>query len=269
VTTRGRGRRWRVTVVLLALAAMAAGSTTSAAAQWPQALSAGPPARLVLNIPATRLDVLRGDSLLHTYRVAVGARAFPTPIGEFHVTELTWNPWWVPPPSDWAKNETTQPPGPHNNMGRVKLRFGPTLFLHGSPYTSSIGRAASHGVSGCETQMRSISARRSPWRVRAGAALLDWLIRDTTATRRIQLACPLPLSVRYDVVEVRIHAEVHPDVYRRGVDVRLAALAALDARGYQAWEIDIARLDKFLRERKRAGDRITLSKLLKASDRAK
>jgi murein L,D-transpeptidase YcbB/YkuD len=230
------------------------------------------PARLVLNVPATRLDVWRGDSLLRSFRVAVGSRAFPTPIGEFQVTELTWNPWWVPPPSDWAKNEKTQPPGPHNNMGRVKIRFGPTLYLHGTPYTSSIGQAASHGC----VRMRNRDAIELGQLVLtlAGpeleAELLDALIRDTTATQRVQLDCSVPLSVRYDVAEVRDSAlEVHPDVYRRAVNVRTAALAALNAHGIAESEIDIERLDRFLRERAGPHARIALRELLKASDRGR
>jgi murein L,D-transpeptidase YcbB/YkuD len=178
----------------------------------------------------------------------------------------------LPPPSPWAKSETTQPPGPRNNMGRVKLRFGPTLYLHGTPYTSSIGRAASHGC----VRMRNADAIELAQLVHsvAGpqleATLLDSLIRDTTATRLVQLDCPISLSVRYDVVEVRDSVlVVHPDLYRRGVNVRSTALAALDARGYQEQEIDLERLDRFLQERKHSGDRINLRALLKASDGGK
>ena len=259
-------RKLAMTVIGL----LAVGSPTGGTAQV-LAESKLAPARLVLNVPATRLDVWRGDSLLRSFRVAVGSRAFPTPIGEFQVTELTWNPWWVPPPSDWAKNEKTQPPGPHNNMGRVKIRFGPTLYLHGTPFTSSIGRAASHGC----VRMRNRDAIELAQLVLtlAGpeleAELLAALIKDTTATQPVQLECTLPLSVRYDVVEVRdSFLEVHPDVYRRGVNVRLAALAALNARGFAESEIDLERLERFLRERE-VHDRIALRELLKASDRGR
>ena len=272
VSERARRRRWWSTGALLVLAGLATGNTTSAAGQWTPALNGTAPARVVLNIPAARLDVWSGELLLRTYRVAVGSRGFPTPTGEFQVTEITWNPWWVPPPSDWAKNEKTQPPGPHNNMGRVKLRFGPTLYLHGTPFTSSIGRAASHGC----VRMRNPDAIELAQLVLSFAGpqleptLLESLIRDTTATRRVQLECPISLSVRYDVVEVRDSVlEVHPDVYRRGVNVRLSALAALDARGYQEGEIDLARLDTFLKERKRTGDHIKLRVLLKEGVAAK
>src|SRR5688500_16217181 len=85
-------------LAMTVLGLLAVGSPTGGTAQV-LAESKPAPARLVLNVPATRLDVWRGDSLIRSFRVAVGSRAFPTPIGEFQVTELTWNPWWVPPPS--------------------------------------------------------------------------------------------------------------------------------------------------------------------------
>ena len=108
------------------------------------------------------------------------------------------------------------------------------------------------------------------WGPHLEVEVLDSLIGDTTATRRIQLDCQLPLSVRYDVAEVRDRAlEVHADVYRRGVNVRGAALEALVAAGYEERQIDLERLDKFLQARKRPSDRILLRELLKAANAGK
>src|SRR5262245_27755708 len=123
-------------LVWLAVAAL----TQPLGAQQPSA-----PVNLVLNIPATRLDVWAGDSLTRSYRVAVGSIIYPTPTGFFEITDLTWNPWWIPPPSEWARSETAKRPGPSNPMGRVKIRFDDYLYLHGTGETNSLGRAASHG----------------------------------------------------------------------------------------------------------------------------
>ena len=61
--------------------------------------------QLDLNVPAYRLDVYSGSERIRSYDVAIGAPEYPTPVGEFAVTEITWNPWWTPPPSEWARDE--------------------------------------------------------------------------------------------------------------------------------------------------------------------
>lgn len=60
--------------------------------------------RLELNVPAYRLDLLVGGRLLWSYTVAVGMPRHPTPIREYAIGEIVWNPWWFPPPSDWARD---------------------------------------------------------------------------------------------------------------------------------------------------------------------
>src|SRR6478672_7224839 len=75
--------------------------------------------RLVVNLPAYRLDAYLGDSLVRTIPVAVGKPGFETPRGEFAITSIEWNPWWIPPDRPWARKEKKTPPGPTNPMGRV------------------------------------------------------------------------------------------------------------------------------------------------------
>ena len=62
--------------------------------------------------------------------MAVGERRYPTPLGASQVTHITWNPWWYPPRTEWARNDTIHAPGDLNPMGRVKLQFGGLYFLH-------------------------------------------------------------------------------------------------------------------------------------------
>src|SRR5690606_17893342 len=48
-----------------------------------------------LNLPAYRLVVRSGDSLVERFTVAIGAPAFPTPIGEFALRRVELNPGWI------------------------------------------------------------------------------------------------------------------------------------------------------------------------------
>ena len=95
-------------------------------------------------MPAFRLDVLADTQVIRSFAIAVGMRRYPTPIGDFAISDVQWNPWWNPPASPWAEKDTITPPGPGNPMGKVKLPLGSLLFVHGTPLTASIGKAASH-----------------------------------------------------------------------------------------------------------------------------
>src|SRR5205823_5149455 len=77
--------------------------------------------RIDINVPAFRLEVRERDSVTAVYRIAVGMRDFPTPIGDFQMDHLVWNPPWTPPNAKWARGQRAQAPGPNNWMGRVKL----------------------------------------------------------------------------------------------------------------------------------------------------
>lgn len=100
---------------------------------------------LRINIPAFRLDVVDSGRTVASYPVAVGAKKWRTPVRRFVVSAVVWNPWWIPPPSDWAREDTVTPPGPGNPMGKVKIELGGAYFVHGSPDSASVGRARSHG----------------------------------------------------------------------------------------------------------------------------
>ena len=86
-----------------------------------------------INVPAFRLDVRADTQVIRSFAIAVGMRRYPTPTGDFVISEVQWNPWWNPPDSPWAENDTVTPPGPGNPMGKVKLPLGSLLFVHGTP----------------------------------------------------------------------------------------------------------------------------------------
>jgi hypothetical protein len=205
---------------------------------------------LRLNIPAYRLEVVKGERVVREIQVAVGTPDHPTPIGDFRVTSLVWNPWWIPPPFDWAKDEKATPPGPSNPTGRVKLFFGYYLFLHGTPDEASLGQAASHGCVRMRNPdaialARTVHAHASP---NLPAAVLDTLEANTRRTRSIGLEVPVPLSIRYDLVEVRGgRIEVHVDIYGSGSAGADEVVAALGRAGVDPGDVDPDELRAALR----------------------
>ncbi len=103
------------------------------------------PAIVILR-ESKRLRLFDRGKLVRTFGVATGQSSFPTPIGSFEITTMQRNPWWYPPPSDWAASAKPVPPGPGNPLGTRWMGISaPYVGIHGTPDSASIGYSASHG----------------------------------------------------------------------------------------------------------------------------
>jgi peptidoglycan hydrolase-like protein with peptidoglycan-binding domain len=93
-----------------------------------------------------KLRLFLDGRLAKTYPVAVGQPAYPTPTGDYVVTEKIENPTWSPPNSPWAAGLEPIAPGPGNPLGTRWIgTSAPLVGIHGTPQDWSIGSAASHG----------------------------------------------------------------------------------------------------------------------------
>ena len=61
--------------------------------------------RIVINIPASRMDVYERGEKTRSFAISAGRREFATPAGQYKISQVIWNPWWHPPKSEWARNE--------------------------------------------------------------------------------------------------------------------------------------------------------------------
>lgn len=174
--------------------------------------------RLVLNIPANRIDVFEHGERTRSIDVSVGKREFATPAGKYRINSVIWNPWWHPPKSEWARGEKPTPPGPANPMGRVKINFAPLLYIHGTLYEDKLGAPASHGCirMGKEDLIelaKLIHQYRTP---RVAPEVLATLEQNDRMTRNFAVK-PIRFDVVYRLVEVVDNKLlIHPDVYRSG-----------------------------------------------------
>jgi hypothetical protein len=83
---------------------------------------------------------------VRTFGIATGQASYPTPLGNYEIVTLQRNPWWYPPPSDWAEDSDPVPPGPGNPLGTRWMGISaPYVGIHGTPDAASIGYSASHG----------------------------------------------------------------------------------------------------------------------------
>jgi len=103
------------------------------------------PAVVILR-SSNKLRLYAGAKLVRTLGVATGQSAYPTPTGNFEIVTMQRNPWWYPPPSDWAADSDPVPPGPGNPLGTRWMGISaPYVGIHGTPDAASIGYSASHG----------------------------------------------------------------------------------------------------------------------------
>jgi lipoprotein-anchoring transpeptidase ErfK/SrfK len=156
--------------------------------------------RLRIDISERKLHVEKNGESVATYGIAVGTGNHPTPQGSFSIRRMVWNPRWVPPDSEWARDEKPRGPGdPKNPMGRVKIFFRePTYYIHGTNAEGSIGRAASHGC----VRMRNADAIELARTLidQAGApiepGLIQRLINHVRQTREVRLSNVIPLQIQ-------------------------------------------------------------------------
>jgi peptidoglycan hydrolase-like protein with peptidoglycan-binding domain len=104
--------------------------------------------RIVIDLSNLHLSFYRFDRLVKVYPIAAGQPRYPTPTGIYFIIQMTKNPTWLPPNSDWAKNATPVAPGATNPLGtRWMGTSAPGIGIHGVPASENytIGTYASHG----------------------------------------------------------------------------------------------------------------------------
>lgn len=221
---------------------------------------------LRLNLPAYRLDVVRDSVVVASFDVAIGARKYATPTGRWSIARVVWNPWWIPPPSRWARRDTVTPPGPKNPIGRVKLHLGGALHVHGTPATASIGTPASHAC----VRMRDEDVRELAARVQeiGGAPMDEAALRaygePGAPTDTVELPMPVAMHIVYELAELRGDTLLlHPDVYARAKGgLRPQAMAALGRAGVDTMRVGRARLSRAIVRARRAHVAVPLDSLL-------
>ena len=58
--------------------------------------------RVVVNIPAFRMDVFKEGSLVKSYKIGIGYPEFPLPTGLRKAQTIIFNPTWTPPDEPWV-----------------------------------------------------------------------------------------------------------------------------------------------------------------------
>jgi len=139
----------------------------SAAVKTPNAVPSD--TRVVVNIPAYRMDLFRDGSLVKSYKIGIGYPEFPLPQGLRKAQSIIFNPTWTPPDSPWVANmknitagEKVEAGSKLNPLGPIKIPIGLPSLIHGGKSPAKLGTFASHGCVGLITPKSKTSHRCWP-----------------------------------------------------------------------------------------------------------
>lgn len=209
---------------------------------------------ILINVAARQLTLYNGDTIVATYPIAVGSSRYRTPLGEREMSQIIWNPWWLPPKdSDWAKGAKDTPPGPHNPLGRVKMDLGGAILVHGTNKEHTVGTPASHGcmrmikdnvIAVARYIQEQVTTQSSP-------ELFDNYEKKNRQSFHVKLENPVPVNIVYDLVAIRDgELNLFSDVYYKHANKIKLVEEKLQNAGYDLAEFDVTYLAATIKESK-------------------
>lgn len=197
--------------------------------------------RVVVNIPAFRMDLFQNGSLVKTYKVGIGYPEFPLPFGLRKAQTVIFNPAWTPPDSPWVakmKNvspgETVEPGSKDNPLGIIKIPIGLPSLIHGGKSPAKIGKFASHGCVGLTNeQVKDFAAllMRAANKEVSDQEIAKYLA-DKTETKTVKLDQVIPVELRYETIVLedgKLH--IFKDVYAQDTNTEENLRRVLEAHG--------------------------------------
>jgi lipoprotein-anchoring transpeptidase ErfK/SrfK len=197
--------------------------------------------RIVVNIPAFRMDVFSNGRLVKSYKIGIGYPQFPLPQGLRNAQQIIFNPTWTPPDEPWVASMKGVAPGESvaagsklNPLGPIKIPIGAPSLIHGGKPLAKIGAFASHGCVGMtNSQVKDFAA------VLAKASETE-LSEETVAsylkrrnkTQVVQLTRLVPVELRYETIvfeDGQLH--IYRDVYDRNTNTEENLRAVFTANG--------------------------------------
>jgi len=197
--------------------------------------------RVVVNIPAFRMDLFRNGKLIKSYKIGIGYPEFPLPEGTRKAQSIIFNPTWTPPDSPWVAKMKDVSPGERieagselNPLGPIKIPIGMPSLIHGGKSISKIGKFASHGCVGLTNAQVKDFAKMllevSGTEVSDGA--IANFLANKTETRVVKLSKTVPVELRYETITIedgKLH--IYKDVYDKQTNTEENLRKVLDASG--------------------------------------
>ncbi|HEV2827119.1 MAG TPA: L,D-transpeptidase [Pyrinomonadaceae bacterium] len=197
--------------------------------------------RIVVNIPAYRMDVFKDGSLLKSYKIGIGYPEFPLPTGMRKAQSIIFNPTWTPPDEPWVakmKNvtvgEKVAAGSKLNPLGPIKIPIGLPSLIHGGKSPAKLGTFASHGCVGLTTpQVQDFAKLLAQV---AGSEITEAALKsyaaDKEKTKVVKLDNAVPVELRYETIVVedgKLH--IYRDVYDQDTNTEENLRTVLEANG--------------------------------------
>ena len=196
--------------------------------------------RIVINIPAFRLDVFHNGTLINSYRIGIGYPQFPLPTGLRKAQLIIFNPTWTPPDSPWVGSmnvtpgETVRAGSKLNPLGPIKIPIGMPALIHGGKPLSKIGTFASHGCVGMTNaqveDFAKVLVQASDTEL--SDETMSAYLNKRTRTRVVNLNRLIPIELRYETIVIEdgvLH--IYRDVYGQNTNTEENLRAVFQANG--------------------------------------
>ena len=212
--------------------------------------------RVVVNIPAFRMDIFKDGSLVKTYKVGIGTPEFPLPTGLRTADTIIFNPTWTVPDEEWAHEmnnvkvgETVEAGSKNNPLGWIKVPIGLPNLIHGGKAPAKIGTFASHGCVGLtnpqikDFAMRLAEVTGTDLNEEEAAEYME----QKTRTKNVKLKETVPVELRYETIVVedgKLH--IYKDVYKQDTNTEENLRKVLAAHGVKFEDLPPAKQTELL-----------------------
>lgn len=197
--------------------------------------------RVVVNIPAFRMDVFKNGSLVKSYKIGIGYPEFPLPTGVRKAETIIFNPTWTPPDEPWVAGMKNISAGERvpagsklNPLGPIKIPIGAPSLIHGGKSLAKIGTFASHGCVGLTTpQIRDFAkVLADAGQTELTDQRIQAYLKNPTKTQGLKLSQAIPVELRYETIVIedgKLH--IYRDVYAQDTNTEENLRAVLQANG--------------------------------------
>jgi lipoprotein-anchoring transpeptidase ErfK/SrfK len=197
--------------------------------------------RIVVNIPAYRMDLFKDGSLVKSYKIGIGYPEFPLPQGQRKAQTIIFNPTWTPPDSPWVAKMKDITPGEKveagsklNPLGPIKIPIGLPSLIHGGKAPAKLGTFASHGCVGLTTpQVKDFAVQLGQLsQTELTPEAMNARLKDPTQTQVLKLKNTVPVELRYETIVLedgKLH--IYKDVYDENSNTEENLRAVLEANG--------------------------------------